>query len=102
MKEQALELAKEFDELAEIGFETVLRSDNDSPLGKQLTQYHINFAKDHQRNSQLLRDLVVALETRELSDEEIEQIAQINWWLNENTFDTRGFARAILKKASEK
>jgi hypothetical protein len=101
MKEQALKLAKEFDELAEIGFETVLRSENESPLGKQLTQYHISFAKDHQRNAQLLRDLVAALEIKELSDEEILEIAK------ENTFEFNEihpvqFARAILKKASEK
>jgi hypothetical protein len=104
MKEQALKLAKEFDELAEIGFETVLRSENESPLGKQLTQYHISFAKDHQRNAQLLRDLVVALEIKELSDEEIKAIElQISEGVAcYDDFDFVAFARAILKKASEK
>jgi hypothetical protein len=104
MKEQALKLAKEFDELAEIGFETVLRSENESPLGKHLTQYHISFAKDHQRNAQLLRDLVAALEIKQLSDEEIEEVFQevIKQPYYLLLGDTQRFARAILKRASEK
>ena len=42
---------------------------------------------------------------RELSDEEILNIAELFWEcdaFNEVSFDDIGFARAILKKASEK
>jgi hypothetical protein len=65
MKEQALELAKEFDEMAEMNFDMVLRSENDSPVGQQLSGLHIKFAKDYQRNAQLLRDMVAEIERLE-------------------------------------
>jgi predicted urease superfamily metal-dependent hydrolase len=65
MKEQALKVAKDFDELAEIGFEHVLRSEGDSAISRQLMQYQVQFAKEHQANAQLLRDLVAEIERLE-------------------------------------
>ena len=65
MKQQALELAIEFDELAEISFDMVLRAESDSPIAQQLTQLHVKYAKDHQRNAQLLRDMVAEIERLE-------------------------------------
>lgn len=61
MKEQALNLAKIFDEQAEFGFELVLRSDEDNETAKMLSRHHIQFAKEHQANAQLLRDLVAEI-----------------------------------------
>jgi hypothetical protein len=68
MKEQALKLAEDFDELAQIGFEMVLMAEGDSPISKQVAHYQIQYAKDHQRNAQLLRDLVAEIE---ISDSKI-------------------------------
>ena len=65
MKEQALKLAIEFDELAEIGFEIVLQSESDSPIAQQMTQLHIKYSKEHQANAQLLRKLVAEIERLE-------------------------------------
>jgi len=62
MIEQALKLARDFDELAEIGFEQVLRSESDSLIAQQLAQLHIKYAKEHQANAQLLRDMVAEIE----------------------------------------
>lgn len=62
MRQQALELAKIFDEQAEFGFELVLRADGDSELSKLLTSHHVRFAKEHQVNAQLLRDLVAKID----------------------------------------
>ncbi len=126
MKEQALELAKEFDELAEISYEMVLRSESDSPIAQQLTGLHVKYAKDHQRNAQLLRDLVDELDKQEnrqrfiqnfaeeqhrracdlerslkpLSDEEIEGAFYKKCWYydEDEKFDYYGFAREIEKR----
>jgi len=65
MKEQALKVAKDFDEMAEIGFESVLRSEGDTPVARQLMHYQLQFAKEHQANAQLLRDLVAEIERLE-------------------------------------
>jgi len=65
MKQQALKVAKDFDELAEIGFENVLRSEGDTPTSRQLMQHQLQFAKEHQANAQLLRDLVAEIERLE-------------------------------------
>jgi hypothetical protein len=65
MKEQALKVAKDFDELAEIGFENVLRSEGDTDVSRQLMQYQVQYAKEHQENAQLLRDLVAEIERLE-------------------------------------
>lgn len=61
MKEQALNLAKIFDEQADFGFELVLRSDEDNETAKMLSRHHIQFAKEHQANAQLLRDMVAEI-----------------------------------------
>jgi hypothetical protein len=37
-----------------------------------------------------------------LTDEEIWEVVNLKWWDWEDSFDVTGFARAILKKASEK
>ena len=39
---------------------------------------------------------------KELTDEEIWEIVSLKWWDWEDSFDVTGFARAILRKASEK
>lgn len=62
MKQQALELAKIFDEQAEFGFELVLRADGDSEMSKYLSQHHVKYAKEHQVNAQLLRDMVAEID----------------------------------------
>ena len=48
---------------------------------------------------------IFALEThpvKELTDEEIWEVVNLKWWDWEDSFDVTGFARAILRKASEK
>jgi len=37
-----------------------------------------------------------------LTTEEIWEVVNLKWWDWEDSFDVTGFARAILKKASEK
>lgn len=61
MIEQALKLAADFDEQAEIGFELVLRSEGTSPVSQQLSQLHVKYAKEHQANAQLLRDMAAEI-----------------------------------------
>ena len=39
---------------------------------------------------------------KELTDEEIWEVVSLKWWDWEDSFDVTGFARAILRKASEK
>lgn len=61
MIEQALKLARDFDEQADFMFEIALRSDGDTDTAKQLIHYHIKFAKEHQANAQLVRDMVAEI-----------------------------------------
>jgi hypothetical protein len=67
MIEQALKLAKDFDEQAEMGFEMVLRAESDSLIAQQVAQLHIKYAKEHQANAQLLRDMVAEIERLRLT-----------------------------------
>lgn len=62
MIEQALKLARDFDEQADFMFEIALRSDGDTETSQQLIHYHIKFAKEHQANAQLVRDMVAEIE----------------------------------------
>ena len=58
MKEQALKLAADFDEMADFGFEMALRTEGDTDVSRQLMHHNIQYAKEHQANARLLRTLV--------------------------------------------
>jgi hypothetical protein len=61
MKDEALKLAKIFDEQAEFGFELVLRSDEDTDMSRMLSRHHVQYAKEHQANAELLREMVAEI-----------------------------------------
>jgi hypothetical protein len=65
MKKKALKVAADFDEMAQFGFDNVLRSEGDTPVSRQLMQHQVQYAKEHQENAQLLRDLVAEIERLE-------------------------------------
>lgn len=62
MIEQALKLAADFDEQAGFMYEMALKSDADSPVAQQLNHYHVKFAKEHEANAQLVRDMVAEIQ----------------------------------------
>jgi len=62
---------------------------------KNANRFIQNFAEEQHRRA-------VALEMRELSDEEIEEVAKPYCDLQNWVVDKHDFARAILKKAGEK
>jgi hypothetical protein len=61
LKQKALALAEIFDEQADFGFEMVLQADGTTDVSRQVQHYQIKFAKEHQDNAQLLRELVDAI-----------------------------------------
>ena len=62
---------------------------------KNANRFIQNFAEEQHKRA-------VALEMRELTDEEIWEVVSLKWWDWEDSFDVTGFARAILRKAQEK
>ena len=62
MIEQALKLAADFDEQAGFMYEIALRSDADSPISQQMNHYHVKFAKEHEANAKLVRDMVAEIQ----------------------------------------
>ena len=62
---------------------------------KSANRFIQNFAEEQHKRA-------VALEMRELTDEEIWEVVSLKWWDWEDSFDVTGFARAILRKAQEK
>lgn len=61
MRDQALKLAELFDEQAEFGFSLVLNSDEDTEMSRLLSRHHVQFAKEHQANAELLREMVAEI-----------------------------------------
>lgn len=61
LKQKALELAESFDEQAAFGFEVILQQEATTDIEREVQHYRIKFAKEHQDNAQLLRELVDAI-----------------------------------------
>lgn len=69
MLQKAQKLAEDFDEQAGFMYELALKSDNDSPISQQMNHYHVKFAKEHESNAQLVRDMIAEIQRlREQND----------------------------------